>query len=77
MGTSSGGGSGRSRSFKLPNSGLRVRISSMASFRSNGQRYDGKGVSPDVKVEATITDLNGEIDSVLARAREYLEQRHR
>ena len=47
MGTRSGGGSGRSRSEALPNSGLTVRMSTMASFRPNGQRYDGKGIAPD------------------------------
>ena len=68
MGTRSGGGSGRSRSEALPNSGLTVRMSTMASFRPNGQRYDGKGIAPDVEVGPILSDLLGSTDSILDAA---------
>ncbi len=69
MGTPSGGGSGRSQSIGLANSGLQVRLSSMASFRPDGSRYDGKGVAPDVLVlpEPESFLANG-IDNVLQAA---------
>ena len=73
MGTTSGGGSGRSRPYSLPNSGLNLRVSSMASFRANGNRYDGKGVAPDVVVEPTLSDIIGKTDTVLAAAVERLK----
>lgn len=65
VGTRSGGGSGRARGAVLERSGLRVAISSMASFRPDGRLYDRNGVEPDVVVEATATDLWGKTDSVL------------
>ena len=68
MGTRSGGGSGRSRSEALPNSQLTIRMSTMASFRPNGQRYDGKGVAPDVEMRPILSDLLGSTDSVLDAA---------
>lgn len=51
MGTASSGGSGRSLRVTLPQSSLRVHLSSIASFRRNGARYDGRGVAPDVVLE--------------------------
>lgn len=51
LGTPSGGGSGRARTWVLANSMLEIRLSSMASFRPDGRLYDGRGVAPDVVVE--------------------------
>ena len=74
MGTRSGGGSGRSRSEVLPRSGLTIRMSTMASFRPSGQRYDGKGVAPDVEMAPILSDLMGSTDSVLDAAVKRLSQ---
>lgn len=52
LGVPSGGGSGRARSAPLAHSGLGVRLSTMISFRPDGAPYDGRGVAPDVLVEA-------------------------
>lgn len=68
MGSRSGGGSGRSRTESLPGSRIQIRMSSMASFRPNGQRYDGKGIIPDVMQEAVLSDVLGVTDTVLAAA---------
>lgn len=68
MGTPSGGGSGRSRGHRLANSRIRVRISSMASYRPTGELYEGRGVPPDVTVEPLATDLIGRTDRALAEA---------
>jgi len=75
MGTPSGGGSGRSNSSTLQKSGLRFRLSSMASFRPRGQRYDGVGVEPDIVVQPIASDhLQGGTDSVLEAALESLRK---
>ena len=50
MGSASGGGSARSQSFRLRNSGIEVRCASMASFRPDGRMYDGRGIEVDLEV---------------------------
>jgi len=57
LGRASAGGSGRATEVILPRSGLRVRLSSMASFRPDGRLYDGRGVEPDVAVQPVATDF--------------------
>ncbi len=68
LGTPSGGGSGRSRTCRLPASRLSVRLSSMVSFRPDGRLYDGHGIVPDVRIEPRLEDLAGDSDSVLEAA---------
>lgn len=75
VGTPTGGGSGRSRPVRLPNSGFELRMSSMASFQPTGELFDGVGVTPDVTVETEPTDFVGETDAVLDRAIEVLRTR--
>jgi len=74
MGEESGGGSGRSRGSKLMNSGLRVRLSSMASFRPNGERYDGKGIQPDRKTPTIWSDYLGQTDIGIRLALMFLSE---
>jgi len=50
LGSASSGGSARTQSFRLPNSGMEVRCASMASFRPDGRLYDGRGIEVDVEV---------------------------
>lgn len=69
MGTPSGGGSGRSQGLTLSESRLEVRLSSMASFRPDGRRYDGVGIEVDVEVLPEAGDfLIGGGDAVLRAA---------
>ena len=68
VGETTGGGSGRARSYELPHSKLEVRLSSMASFQPNGSLFDGNGVAPDVMQMATLSDILGDSDTQLARA---------
>ncbi|MCA8959409.1 MAG: hypothetical protein KDC38_02800, partial [Planctomycetes bacterium] len=65
MGAGSGGGSGRSQSIILAHSALTVRLSTMASFRPDGRRYDGRGIEPDVEVGRTVDDAIGRTDTGL------------
>jgi C-terminal processing protease CtpA/Prc len=75
MGTASGGGSGRSREFDLPNSRLRIVLSTMVSFRPDGQLYDGIGIGPDIVVPRTIDGLADGRDTQMAEALRFLLQR--
>jgi hypothetical protein len=75
MGLPSGGGSGRSRGFNLPNSRLRVIISTMASFRPDGQFYDGVGITPDIIVPRTVDGVANGRDILMAEAMRFLLQR--
>ncbi len=75
MGAASGGGSGRARQLKLKNSLIRLKLSTIASFRRDGSLYDGKGVPPDVEVVQKATDfLVGKGDSVLEAAIRRIRQ---
>ena len=57
--------------------GLDVRLSSMASFRPDGARYDGRGVEPDVVVLPAPEDLVGEGDAQLEAALRLLKRERR
>ena len=75
MGVPSGGGSGRSRGFDLPNSRLRVILSTMASFRPDGRFYDGVGITPDIVVPRTIDDIATGRDTQMAEALRFVLER--
>lgn len=78
MGSASGGGSARSVRFELPQSRLRGRMASMASFQRNGAFYDGNGIQPDIEL-APHPDyyLNGHGDDVLEQAKAFLKASQR
>lgn len=69
VGEPSGGGSGARRSFRLPNTQIRVTLSSMASFRSNGKLFDGNGIEVDIEARPSLEDFLSATDSVLDQAR--------
>ncbi len=68
VGEATSGGSGRARGHVLPASGLRLQLSTMASFRPDGVLFEGNGVAPDVEQPTAPGDLIGAGDTVLARA---------
>jgi hypothetical protein len=72
MGMPSSGGSGRTNWFHLDNSNIPVRISSMASYLTDGRLMDGTGVHPDVRIQPRHTDFARETDTVLDAALEFL-----
>jgi hypothetical protein len=72
VGTGSGGGSGRKRSFRLFHSGIELALSSMVSYRPDGRLYDGNGIEADVTVLPAATDHLGTTDHALAKALELL-----
>ena len=65
LGSARGGGSGRPREIKLPHGSIHVKLSTMASFQTNGQLYDGRGIAPDVEIPISPSDLLGQTDTVL------------
>jgi len=68
MGTPSGGGSGRRRSYRLHHSKIQISLSSMASFQPNGKLYEVNGIEPDIMIEPIPTDFIGETDTILEAA---------
>ena len=68
VGTPSGGGSGRKQNYRLRHSSIQISLSSMASFQTNGNLYDGNGIQPDIMIEPIPTDFIGQTDSVLQTA---------
>ncbi len=74
LGTPSGGGSGRSITVRLPHSGIRLSLSSMASFQPNGKLYDGNGIEPDIVIEPTASDVLGRTDTQMEAALRILLQ---
>lgn len=72
VGGPSAGASGASESFILPNSGIQIVLSSMASFRPNGSLYDGNGIEVDIPVSPTADDFLGRTDTILQRAIEWI-----
>ncbi|MBL9077165.1 MAG: hypothetical protein JNL08_06670 [Planctomycetes bacterium] len=72
VGETTSGGSGRARPYELPRSGVRLQLSTMASFRPDGVLFEGNGVVPDVEVATQPGDLIGSSDAVLERALELL-----
>ncbi|MDE5421836.1 S41 family peptidase [Ancylomarina sp. DW003] len=74
LGNTTGGGSGFSKSRRLPNSRIKVKLSRIFSYQPDGNLYDGHGVIPDIKVDYTLDDKLGKKDSQLERAKEILSR---
>ncbi len=74
IGQPSSGGSGATRKFRLPNSGIEIALSSMASFRPNGKLFEGNGIEADILVKPTPGDFLGRSDKVLDEALKWIRQ---
>lgn len=57
VGVNTDGSSGNSQRFKLPNSKLKGKISTMVSFQKNGKILDGIGTKPDIMIERNIEQI--------------------
>ncbi|GLR19545.1 S41 family peptidase [Portibacter lacus] len=76
IGTASGGGSGRSKRYRLDHSLIEFRLSSIVSYQPNGDLYDGIGVHPDIEVMPSgISDILNETDSQLDYALNFLKEK--
>ncbi len=56
------------------NSGIKILLSSMVSFRPNGKLFDGNGIEVDFTVMPAPGDFLGRSDAVLDRALEWIKQ---
>jgi hypothetical protein len=74
LGTPSTGCSGRMANYRLPNTHIPLTLCQMASFRSTGELYDGRGVAPDILREPRPADHLKSGDSVLDAALEQLRR---
>lgn len=74
IGQASAGGSGATQYLILPNSGIKLLLSSMVSFRPDGKLFDGNGIEVDVTVMPAPGDFLGRSDAVLDRAVEWIKQ---
>jgi len=72
MGEATAGMSGSNRPVTLGYSKLTLNLSSMASFRPNGQLFEGNGVEVDIEQLPTIDDHINNEDSVLKSAHNML-----
>jgi hypothetical protein len=72
IGQASSGGSGTTRYFTLPNSGIEVLLSTMISFRPNGKLYDGNGIEVDIPAMPATGDFLCCTDAVLDFAHSWL-----
>jgi len=77
MGRATRGASGRSdQHWFLHEAGLSLlKLSTMQSFRANGQSLEGEGVTPDVFLPLSTSDVFGNSDSELTAAIAYLQKR--
>jgi len=72
IGTPSSGGSGNPATHQLFNSLITLKLSTMASFQSNGKLYNGNGIIPDIILYPTLDDKLGQSDSMMEKALEIL-----
>lgn len=62
VGVNTNGSSGRSVRFKLNNSNIQLRISTMLSFQRNGKTLDSQGTVPDIIIEREKNQVMGKKD---------------
>ncbi len=59
------GSSGMSKAYKLDLPELRIALSHMLSFQSNGHLFDGYGTQPDHKIDPSLAQVLGKEDHQL------------
>jgi len=74
FGQASSGGSGATRYFTLPNSGVKILLSTLVSFRPNGKLLDGNGIEVDVEVAPKPADFLSDSDTALEEAHSWIIQ---
>ncbi|WP_027388650.1 S41 family peptidase [Chryseobacterium gregarium] len=71
-GIATDGSSGNSERFELPNSQIRVKISTMVSFQKDGKILDGFGTEPDIKIERDVDQILWKSDTQLEKLRSLI-----
>ena len=73
VGVNTDGSSGNSERFKLPNSGLRGKLSTMVSYQKNGRILDGIGTKPDVIIERSLDQILFKEDYQLIKLKKIIK----
>lgn len=66
------GSSSNSDRFELPNSKIRIKLSTMVSFQKDGKILDGYGTEPDIKIERDINQILWKSDTQLEKLRSLI-----
>lgn len=69
VGVTTDGSSGNSDRFELPNSEIRLKLSTMVSFQKDGKILDGYGTEPDIEIERDINQILWKSDTQLEKLR--------
>ena len=69
VGVTTDGSSGNSDRFELPNSQMRIKLSTMVSFQKDGKILDGFGTEPDIQIERDINQILWKSDTQLEKLR--------
>ncbi|WP_380936518.1 S41 family peptidase [Sphingobacterium bambusae] len=72
VGMPTDGSSGNSERFELPNSALRIKLSTMVSFQKDGKILDGLGTQPDIRIERDKKQILWKTDAQLEKLRELV-----
>ena len=72
VGVTTDGSSGNSDRFKLPNSEIQIKISTMVSFQKDGKILDGFGTEPDIEIERDINQTLWKSDTQLEKLRSII-----
>lgn len=72
VGITTDGSSGNSDRFELPNSQLRIKISTMVSFQKDGKILDGLGTEPDIRIERDFNQILYKSDTQLENLRNLI-----
>ncbi len=67
VGVTTDGSSGNSERFELPNSKIRMKISTMVSFQKDGKILDGQGTTPDIAIERDMDQILWKSDTQLEK----------
>lgn len=72
VGVTTDGSSGNSDRFELPNSKIRIKLSTMVSFQKDGKILDGYGTEPDIYIERDINQVLWNGDSQLRKLKSLI-----
>ncbi|KMQ70571.1 S41 family peptidase [Chryseobacterium koreense] len=72
VGVTTDGSSGNSDRFELPNSEIRLKLSTMVSFQKDGKILDGYGTEPDIKIERDINQILWKSDTQIDKLRSII-----
>lgn len=72
VGVTTDGSSGNSDRFELPNSEIRIKISTMVSFQKDGKILDGYGTEPDIEIERDRNQILWKSDTQLEKLRSLI-----